>query len=249
MSCALNLLRYLYHRPQHVIIHLFSDLFSKRLEIDDMDNVLIVSPHPDDEIFGCANLINILSKRGKRVSIIYLSKGEASIPSDKCDRQELILARKNLAIQANSILGLDSRCLYLLDLTDGHFNNVSEQQIKKCRLLIEQVGPQYIFYPHPYDGSPDHETATEILHQIVSDMEVTQYYYCVWLWHHMPLYKVFLLNYFGSYVLEGDQTLKSKAVDVYTSALSKNGDFYSGALPKMFLKAIHWDKELYFAKK
>ena len=65
----------------------------------------------------------------------------------------------------------------------------------------------------------------------------------------MPLYKAFLLNYCNSYILGGDSFLKAKVVDIYTSTLSKCGDPYSGKLPKMFLKAIHWDKELYFKKK
>lgn len=249
MGYIVNFLKYLYYRPQHVIIHFFSNLFSKRLDADEMDNVLIVSPHPDDEVFGCANLINILAEQGKKVNIVYLSKGEASISSDKCDKQELIMARKNLAIQANSILGVKSEYLFFLDFPDGHFDNVSHEQIEQCKLLIEQIKPQYMFYPHPYDGSPDHKIATKVLQQIVSEMDITQYYYCVWLWHHMSLYKVLLLNYFRSYVLKGNQVLKSKAIDIYTSALSRRGDFYSGALPKMFIKAIHWNKELYFEKR
>ena len=63
MGYMVNFLKYLYYRPQHVIIHFFSNLFSKRLDADEMDNVLIVSPHPDDEVFGCANLINSLAEQ------------------------------------------------------------------------------------------------------------------------------------------------------------------------------------------
>ena len=136
MTSLLDLLKYFYRRPQHIIIHFFSNFFSKKLEIDEMDNVLIISPHPDDEVFGCANLIYALSYKCKKLNIIYLSKGEASISTDKCNRQELVDARKNLAIHANSLLGVDRRNLYFLNFPDGHFSDATIEQIEMCKHLI-----------------------------------------------------------------------------------------------------------------
>lgn len=242
----LYLLKYLYRRPQHLIIRFFSDIFSRKINVVEMDNVLIVSPHPDDEIFGCANLIYTLSKLGNRVNIIYLSRGEASLPSSCIDKRQLIETRKELAIRANSVLGMDSCNLFFLDFPDGKFKNVSSDQVNKFQEIIERINPQYVFYPHPYDGSPDHSAATKYVRDVIEGKNIKQYYYCVWLWHHMPLYKVFLLNYFQSYYIYGDLSLKKEAIDIYVKALTESGLPYSGTLPKMFLKAIYWKKELFF---
>lgn len=55
-------------------------LFGKKIKIPSKKNILIISPHPDDEIFGCGNLIYAFTKNNNKVSILFLSKGEKSAP-------------------------------------------------------------------------------------------------------------------------------------------------------------------------
>lgn len=65
--------------------------------------VLIVAPHPDDEIIGCAGLMQSLLKAGKEVHIVILTGGEGS-HKGCCSQSssELIEARRDLAAKANN---------------------------------------------------------------------------------------------------------------------------------------------------
>ena len=56
-------------RIRVIFLHL---LFRKSISLDIGDKVLIVAPHPDDEVLGCSGLIQRLLSEGKRVDIVIL---------------------------------------------------------------------------------------------------------------------------------------------------------------------------------
>lgn len=107
------------------------------------DKVLIVAPHPDDEVLGCSGLIQRMIENGKQVHIVILSGGGKS--HQGCchiDESTLINSRRNLSRKAAEILGLPLNQLHLLDYPDGNisFNNPETQRlqtlIKKYLLML-----------------------------------------------------------------------------------------------------------------
>ena len=48
------------------------------LQPDQIESVLCVAPHPDDEVFGCGGLLTQLAARACRVDTVILSRGEQS---------------------------------------------------------------------------------------------------------------------------------------------------------------------------
>lgn len=49
--------------------------------------VLVVAPHPDDEVLGCGGSIANHADRGHRVQVLYLSSGEhgsPTLPPEQC---------------------------------------------------------------------------------------------------------------------------------------------------------------------
>src|SRR2546425_6168991 len=38
--------------------------------------IMIVSPHPDDDIIGCGGALAVFSGRGNRLVVVFLTKGE-----------------------------------------------------------------------------------------------------------------------------------------------------------------------------
>lgn len=243
-----DFVKYLYRRPQHIVIQLLSKRWAHPLNVDCMHNVLILSPHPDDEVFGCGNLIKTLCQKGERckVTLVILSKGEAISRLSSLTTEEVISERKRLTIQANTVLGLQVENIKWLDFPDGDIVNTSRGEIQKLVEIINEVTPDTIFYPHPFEGSPDHNAASAIISKLISDAGAAKYYYCVWIWHHMPFYKAFKLNYKNSFLLPVTGCEKKQAVDIYARATDGKGNYYSGKLPKMLLKAIGWNNELYF---
>lgn len=242
----IDILKYIYRRPQHLVIQALSRLWAHPLNVGEMHNVLVISPHPDDEVLGCGNLIQKLCKCGVHVELLILSKGEGIAKTCELSVEEIVMARQKLARQANRLLGLHDTNISYLDFPDGMFASVDKSEIEKLAEIIRAINPDTIFYPHPYDGSPDHIIASDIITCLTEHLSCSKYHYCVWLWHHMPFYKAFILNYRKSFLLQAQGLEKSEAVSIYAQTMSANGNYYSGKLPKMLLKAIEWKQELYF---
>ena len=71
------------------------------------------------------------------------------------------------------------------------------------------------------------------------------YEYCVWMWY----YNVWHLDFKQARLLcmsRVQHQRKLQAVDEYVTPLASCGKPWSGVLPKPFLKAAKWNKELYF---
>ncbi len=86
-------------------------------------DILIFAPHPDDEVLGCGGLIYNEVKKGKRVKIIVVTNGEASLDGTelfyghKPKTQDFInigYARQKESISAMKILGLDNKDIIFL---------------------------------------------------------------------------------------------------------------------------------------
>ena len=239
-----------YHYIQIWILRIIAKFFSVELDISRLNRVLVVSPHPDDEVFGCGGLMQSLVKQGKHVELIILSKGEA-VHKHCCpdDEEHIVHARSELTDKANEFLGVESNHIHRLDFPDGNFASAAERKdlIYALGELINEIKPTEIFIPHPYENSHDHVTATEIIEGILKDSSIPIYYYCVWTWYHMPMYKILKLKYKNVRLLRvANWEAKNKAIDVYINNQAKCGVSYSGDLPKPFIYAFRWRYELFF---
>ncbi len=82
----------------------------------------------------------------------------------------------------------------------------------------------------------------------MKDKEVSIYEYCVWMWY----YNIWRLDDKNAYILSMPLAMhqrKKEAVKQYVTPLAPCGKPWSGVLPKPFLKAARWKKELYFKVK
>lgn len=240
-----DFLKYLYRKPKHIVISSLAHLFSKQLDIANTQKILIIAPHPDDEVFGCGGLIYEARRLGKNVSVIFMSRGEG-VRSKVLSESQIIEKRKELTTQALELLGMDNANIYYLKFIDSSFAKTPVSEEKKLYNLITQINPDSIFYPNPIDGSPDHEYASSVVARITKDIPAAKYHFCVWLWHHTPLHKTLKKDFRKSRLFKVDRASKLRASDIYTEAKDANGFPYSGQLPRMFLKAVNGAYELYF---
>ena len=95
-----------------VILHL---LYRCRPSLPLTDDTVIIAPHPDDEVIGCAGLIQALVERGTPPHVIILTGGEGS-HRGCCDisAEELITGRHNLTIKAAETMGLPPSFWFLI---------------------------------------------------------------------------------------------------------------------------------------
>lgn len=241
-----RLLKNIYHKAQQYTIKGLLLLKHQQLCISNLDSVVVISPHPDDEIFGCGGLMMQLNKLGKDVKVIFLSRGEAIARSEQ-EMSIIVDKRHEIALKALSVIGVSENNIIWLNFPDGNFGNVSDKEVSSLKHTIELLNPDAVFYPHHLENSPDHYAASMIVRNIIKEHNYTGYEYCVWLWYHMPLINAFKLNYNSAFLLPvTDLTLKRTVVKMYADSNDGKGFYFSGKLPELFLDAVSWSKELFF---
>ena len=218
----------------------------KDISISKIGNCLIVAPHPDDEVLGCAGLVQRLLSAGRQVDVVILSGGGKS-HAGCCgiDEAELIGNRRQLSRRAAGIIGLPPERLHFLDYPDGSiaFDNA---ETGKLRQLMAELKPDAVFVPHRGEGWSDHLAAAEIARRLTEDDKAVRLFeYCVWFWY----YNTWDIDWRQARVLKmlpKENRIKQQAIDAYVKPLALCGRPWSGVLPRVFVNACRWNKELYF---
>lgn len=106
----------------------------KSLCLTTSDRILILAPHPDDEVLGCGGVIRDAVERHIPVRIVFLTYGDLNEWSFALDRKHPVLkpsavlamgeVRHNEAVAAAAMLGLSSTNLVFLGYPDGGAMNL-----------------------------------------------------------------------------------------------------------------------------
>ena len=230
---------------RYIRLFILHFLNSYKPQIELSDNTVIIAPHPDDEVIGCAGLIQALVERNTPPHVIILTGGEGS-HRGCCDisANEIIEARHQLTIKAAITLGLPLANIHCLHYPDGgvDFANAETEKLKE---LLEELSPKAIFLPHNGEGWNDHTRVLGIVKELTKSSIVNIYEYSVWMWY----YNVWNLDYPNARILRmtpAQHKRKLQAIEQYVTPLAPCGKPWSGMLPKPFLKAARWNRELYF---
>ena len=119
----------------------------------EIERVLVVAAHPDDEVLGAGGYIAKLKKEGASIEVLVLSKGENSRGSDDLEERERErLKSLNLS---NKRLGVDNyKCL---DLPDNAFDSFGILNVVKAILEnVEYKTPDLILTHSIKDLNIDH---------------------------------------------------------------------------------------------
>ncbi len=114
-----------------------------------MANVLVVAPHPDDEVLGCGGTIRRFVQAGDAVTVAIATKGTPLFPASQV-RQVRSEARK-----ACAVLGVKKLLFLDLPVTTLHL-------IPECKLnavfskLVASAKPDLALIPFPGDRHQDH---------------------------------------------------------------------------------------------
>lgn len=114
-------------------------------------NVLIVAPHPDDEVLGCGGIIRKLSSRGTSVFILIVTRGKKELYS-----QERVNVVRQEALAAHKILGVTQTIF--LDYPAPDLDLISIAELSTAILnVIVKYNVCTIFLPHRGDIHHDHK--------------------------------------------------------------------------------------------
>lgn len=114
-----------------------------------MANVLVVAPHPDDEVLGCGGTIRKCALAGDRVTVAVVTKGAPLFPASQVRRvrTEARKAARRLGVAKLRFLDLPVTTLHLIPehKLNGAFSK-----------LIAETKPDWVFIPFPGDRHEDH---------------------------------------------------------------------------------------------
>lgn len=127
-------------------------------------NVLVIAPHPDDEVIGCGDAVRLRAERDERVAAVFLTSGELGLKS--LPQIQAWKIRENEARQAARVLGLAE--LYFLRQPDWMLGEHVSAAAGLLRKVLASEKPDVIYLPHPKDGHPDHQATLPILRTALS---------------------------------------------------------------------------------
>ncbi len=115
-----------------------------------MKKILIVAPHPDDEVLGCGGVMKRFSDEGDSVFVLVATRGTPRKYSD-----EGIAIGRTQAHTAHALLGVQETIFF--DFFAPELDTVRQSDISDAILeLIQRLQIDTIFVPHRGDIHNDH---------------------------------------------------------------------------------------------
>lgn len=142
--------------------------------------LVVVSPHPDDEVLMCSGLIQQQLQRGGPVHVVALTDGEACFGPD-AERAAVGLQRREEAAAGLHALGASAAEVHHYGLPDGA---LAEHQRAVEQRLCDLLQPgDLVVSTWRWDGHPDHEVAARAAALACSARGATLLEAPVWMWH------------------------------------------------------------------
>ena len=144
--------------------------------------VLILAPHPDDEILGCGGLLQKLSKLQRNIVLIAVTNGTKSHPdSTLYTEEQLNHIRPAESKAALDVLEIPNIQRIALNLQDGAIASSHAEFYAKLEQLLEPN--DILITTYEKDGHPDHEHSAYVVAQICKQYQLKYYQVLIWAWH------------------------------------------------------------------
>jgi LmbE family N-acetylglucosaminyl deacetylase len=176
-----KVLKYIYKNLLPSKIGVALDIY-KHLRAQQVDGlrerrVLVLSPHPDDDIVGCGGTLYKYHLKGSEITSVYMTDGRKGNPG--YNEEDLVLIRREEAKRASAIVGIDN--LIFLNNRDSELTSNSKT-IEELSQVIRDIKPDAVFLPFLLDNHPDHIATNNIFVQATKNHNVDAacYGYEVW---------------------------------------------------------------------
>jgi LmbE family N-acetylglucosaminyl deacetylase len=121
-------------------------------------NILVLSPHPDDESIGPGGTLRKHVQAGDAVHVVFLTSGEKG--GHGKSPEETIRIREGESTAAAKIMGFAA--IEFWRLPDGAIKP-TETAVKRLVKTIKSLKPAVIYVPHDKEQHPDHRASVRLL--------------------------------------------------------------------------------------
>lgn len=131
------------------------------------DGILIVAPHPDDEIIACAGVMMFALDMAQSVNVLVITDGAACYDSESfsssIDKLALAKIRQEESVAAGRCIGLRRSNYIWTNLPDGRLRmpglcGLVSKLISHC---LESIKPRWVFAPSWDDNHLDHQVVAQ----------------------------------------------------------------------------------------
>ena len=146
--------------------------------------VVLIAPHPGDEVVMCGGLLQLLDKLGHPVQLLSITDGSASHPgSRRWSAQRLSVFRPQESVEALRRLGLP---LHHLQWIRGGFPDsaLDEYETELTQFIARYLRPgDVLFSTWRNDGNVDHDAVGRASLLAAAQCQVPVYELAVRAWH------------------------------------------------------------------
>lgn len=152
------------------------------LALPRVQRVVVVAPHPDDEVLGAGGLIQVALAHRLPLKVVAVTDGESSHPHSNVSKDlDLANVRFRESQTALRRLGWEEPEIIQLHLPDSQ---VAQHRVRLDEALAEILRPKDLCVaPWRFDGHPDHDTCGESALWASRRVGVHVLGYFVWAWH------------------------------------------------------------------
>lgn len=180
-------------------------------------SLLVVSPHPDDEVLAVGGLMRLEARAGADVTVLSVTDGAAAYP----DWAGLDLVRKRELQRALHVLGGARINLVHLGLADG--------RVAALRRTLHEAVSRHLtrrptlVAPYEADGHPDHDVTGSVCVELARLHSLTLLRYPVWTWHHGTPGALTHARWGRVPLDAATRAAKTRAIDCFASQLRPPG--------------------------
>lgn len=228
---------------------------SRPYVVNPIDPCVVISPHQDDETFGCAGLIHHSRRAGRRVEIIYITDGAASHPGHpNLKPAEVAELRRREAVAAMTLLNISTDSLHFINAPDGTLSQLLPAEttalVGRLATLLAKLQPAELFIPCAEDSSSEHKSAFRLVSQalVKTNLAPRVLQYPVWArWRPQRLFKIGAKSrrVWRHYCHQG-VSLKRTAIACYTSQTQPIPPWQHAVLPRGFAGCFATPDEYFF---
>jgi LmbE family N-acetylglucosaminyl deacetylase len=178
--------------------------------------VVLISPHPDDEILGAGGFLAAQARRSVPVTVIAVTDGEAAYP----DVENLAGLRRREQEKALARIGIEANGIQRMGLPDGDVHTREADLASRIAGFLDRT--TLLLAPWPHDPHPDHEACGRAATAAARTTGALHVSYFFWTWHHCRPDTIASLRLSRFDLDEDLQQAKSLALAEYGSQLHRD---------------------------
>ncbi|MBN1115181.1 MAG: PIG-L family deacetylase [Oligoflexia bacterium] len=202
--------------------------------------ILVLSPHPDDDVIGMGGTIALNVQNNVFVEVVYVTNGYGSVRGrgfDAYSRDEFIKIREREAIESLKIIsnGRKNIAHRFLGISSAQIKSDPEIFAGRLTEIIKKNKFEEIYMPHLNDRHPTHIAVSSAARSLVEDLGGD---YEVWgyeTWNPIPFDGDIKYVDISDYIEK-----KEKAINAHKSQCAVK-DFVAGIIAKNKYNAIYAD--------